>query len=452
MTAIPARQMSIGMNILGLGAHAHAWRAGEVPATAHTDVDYYRGIARLSEQGRLDAVFLADVPAVGDLSRGSATFAGGLEPTVLLTAVASATQHIGVIATASTSYNDPFNLARRLATMDHVSRGRAAWNIVTSITDAAAQNFGQSRAALHASRYARAEEFVDTVRALWDSWAPGAIAGDAASGVFIAPGAVRAIAHAGAHFSVQGPSTVPRSPQGRPVLVQAGASSGGKALGARHADAIFTAQTTLAGAQAFYREMKQRAAGHRRDPDGLKIMPGLAVVLGGTEAQAKARQDALDAHVDEQAMVAQVAMRTGIPAAALQPDAELPWHLIDRSRGHEHGSHGFADAHLDLAWQEGLTVRQLARRILVGHRLLVGTPEQVAESMALWFRSGAADGFNIMPDRFPSGAQAFVEHVVPLLRRRGIFRTDYHGPTLRDHLGLAVPAHPDPARQDGGHA
>ncbi|MET0269508.1 MAG: LLM class flavin-dependent oxidoreductase [Sphingomonas sp.] len=433
-----ARQMSIGMNILGLGGHQAAWRMGEVKPTALYDVDYFTNIARISERGTLDAIFLADGPALQESVESSP--AGRLEPTVLLTAIALATSHIGVIATCSTTYNDPFNLARRLASIDHISGGRMAWNIVTNAGDLAAQNFGLTGAPPHVDRYGRADEFVDVVQQLWDSWEDDAIVVAAAAGRFADGAKVHRIDHAGRHFQVRGPLNVPRSPQGRPVLVQAGASEGGKALGSRRADAIFTTQTTLSDGIAFYREMKARARAWGRDPDQLKIMPGLSTVIGSTEEEAQARCDALDAYLGPDGLVAQIAARIGLAPADLDPDAELPWHRIGDVAAFEKGSHGFLQAQLDLARAERLTVRQLSRRIRSGHRLVVGTPEQVADTLEEWLRAGAADGFNLMPDMFPSGAEIFVDEVVPLLRRRGVFRHEYGGGTLRDHLGLDQPA------------
>lgn len=431
-----AKHMSIGMNILGFGAHSAAWREAEAPATALTDLNYFVNIAKASERGTLDAIFLADGPALaGDVAQQPS---GRLEPTVLLTAIALATQHIGVIATASSTFNDPYNLARRLASVDHLSGGRAAWNVVTTYNDAAAQNFGQPSSAAHAERYARAEEFVEVVQKLWDSWEDDAIIGDAQRGVFADPAKVHRIDHVGPHFSVRGPLNVPRSPQGRPVIVQAGSSEGGKTLGSRYADAIFTTQTTLADGQAFYQDMKQRARRWGRNPDHLKIMPGLSTVIGSTEAEAQARFDRLNDYLGESTLAQQIAFRIGIPLEELDLDAELPWQRIGEVASFK-GSHGFLEAQLNLARRERLSVRELSRRILVGHRLLVGTPEQVADTLEAWFRAGAADGFNIMPDMFPSGVEVFVDEVVPLLRKRGVFRHEYQGSTLREHLGLPYP-------------
>jgi len=431
------RQMSIGMNILGLGGHSAAWRVGEVPSSSYIDVEYYRNIARISERGTLDAIFLADGPAlVGDVSKAPA---GRLEPTVLLTAVALATTHIGVIATASTTYNEPFNLARRIASIDHISQGRAAWNVVTNAGDAAAQNFGLVGAPLHVDRYDRADEFVDVVIKLWDSWEDGAVVDDPINGRYADPTKIHAIDHVCAHFQVKGPLNVPRAPQGRPVVVQAGGSEGGKALGSRYADAIFTTQTTLDAGIDFYKEMKGRARAWGRDSQGIKIMPGLSTVIGSTEAEARARCDELDSYDGEDGLLNQIAQRIGLSVRELDPDGPLPWHRLGDLTPPESGSHGFFEAQIKLAKQENLTVRQLSRRIRSGHRLIVGSPEQVADTMAEWFLAGAADGFNLMPDMFPSGAEVFVDHVVPILRRRGLFRTEYTGTTLRDHLGLSRP-------------
>lgn len=435
---MPAQaHMSIGMNILGHGGHQAAWRQAEVEPRACLDVSYYQNIARISERGTLDAIFLADGPALGG-DVGSQP-AGRLEPTVLLTAVALATTHIGVIATCSSSYNSPYNLARRLQSVDHISGGRAAWNVVTNAGDAAARNFGLAGAPVHADRYGRADEFVDVVVKLWDSWEDDAIIGDAAAGIYADPAKVHEIDHHGAHFVVRGPLNVPRSPQGRPVIVQAGSSEGGKALGSRRADAIFTTQTTLEDGIAFYQEMKSRARGWGRNPDHLKIMPGISTVIGSTEGEAQRRCDELDNWLGEQGLAGQIAQRIGLPLSALDLDGPLPWEKIGKVVDFERGSHGFLEAQLNLARREGLTVRQLSRRIRSGHRLVVGSPEQVADTMEQWFRAGAADGFNLMPDMFPSGAEIFVDEVVPILRARGLFRHEYTGTTLRDHLGLPYP-------------
>jgi len=433
----PPRQMSIGMNILGLGGHQSAWRIGEAPWSALQDVKYFQNIARISERGTLDAIFLADGPALaGSVARQPA---GRLEPTVLLTAVALATERIGVISTLSTSYNEPFNLARRVGSMDFISGGRAAWNLVTNAGDAAAQNFGLSGAKLHVERYERAAEFAEVVIKLWDSWEDDAIIGDYKSGRYAHNEKVHEINHVGKHFSVKGPLNLPRSPQGRPVIVQAGGSEGGKSVGSRYADAIFCTQTTLEDGIAFYNEMKSRAAAWGRNPEHLKIMPGLSTVIGSTEEEANRRCDELDAYQGPDGALAQVAQRIGIPLKELDLDAPLPWARLGDLTPPESGSHGFFEAQIKLAKRENLTVRQLSKRIRSGHRLVVGSPEQIADTLTEWFLAGAGDGFNLMPDYFPSGAEIFVDHVVPLLRKRGVFRHEYTGTTLREHLGLPRP-------------
>jgi FMN-dependent oxidoreductase (nitrilotriacetate monooxygenase family) len=434
----PPHQMSIGMNILGLGGHTAAWRVGESPSRSLVDYEYFCNIARICERGKLDGIFLADGPALqGDIAHQPA---GRLEPTLLLAAVALATRYIGVIPTISSSYNDPFNIARRIGSLDHLSGGRAAWNVVTNAGDAAAQNFGLAGAPLHVDRYDRADEFVEIVFKLWDSWEDDAIIDDPARGVFADPAKVHAINHEGKHFKVRGPLNLPRSPQGRPVTVQAGSSEGGKALGSRHADVIFTTQTTLEDAIAFRKEMKTRAAVWGRNPEHLKLMPGLSTVIGSTEEEANRRCDELDAYQGDDGLASQVAQRIGIPVRDLDIDAPFPFDRLGPVADYEKGSQGFFEAQVNLARREGLSVRQLAKRIRSGHRLIVGTPEQVADTMAEWFLAGAADGFNLMPDMFPSGCEIVVDEVAPILRRRGLFRTDYTGPTLRDHLGLP---HPD---------
>ena len=425
-----SRQMSIGMNILGLGGHAAARQYGEVPATATTDVEYFTHIAKISERGTLDAVFLADGPAFqGDPAQPT----GKLDPIVLLTAVAAATERIGVIATASTSYNHPYNLARRISSLDHISGGRAAWNAVTTAGDAAARNFGQDGAAFHSDRYRRADEFVEVVTRLWGSWEPDAV--ERADGT---RALVHSVEHRGEFFSVEGAGTLPATPQGRPVIVQAGSSEGGRDLGAKHADAIFTTQTTLEDGIAFSREMKRRAAGFGRDPETLKIMPGLSTVIGSTEEEAHRKADELDSHLSLDQELGLIAGRLGIDARELDLDRPLPWESFPKPSDSVRTSHGFLEAQLNLARKENLTPRQLTRRIRSGHRLAVGTPEQIAATLTEWFLAGAGDGFNIMPDTFPSGAEIFVDHVVPELRRRGVFRHEYASSTLRGHLGLPV--------------
>ncbi|MEV4421732.1 LLM class flavin-dependent oxidoreductase [Patulibacter sp. NPDC049589] len=434
MSARP--QASIGVNVLGVGCHSGAWRSGETDPAGLYDVGFYQEVGRIAERGTLDAIFLADSPGLFAPPTTEPPFMG-LEPTVTLTAIAAATERIGVVGTLSTSFNEPYNVARRVASLDHVSGGRAGFNAVTTYSEAAAANFGDGPLPDHDHRYARADEFLDVVTALWDGWEDGALVGDVATGRYVDPDRLHAIDHAGEHFSVRGPLNVPRSPQGRPVLVQAGASEQGLRLAARHAEAVFTSQLTLHDGQRYYADLKARVAREGRDPASLKVMPGLTTVIGGTEAEAAARYARLEELAGGSSSLGQLAATLGLDPDELDLDAPVP-EVADR--GSFNTSHGFYRSFLGVARREGLTVRQVVARFQSGHRLVVGAPEQVADTIEEWLLNGAADGFNLMPDVFPSGLQTFVDHVVPILRERGIFRHEYTGSTLRDHLGLARPA------------
>ena len=424
--------------LMSTGHHEASWRLPESDPFANTDVAHYQRLAQIAERGKLDSVFFADSPVLfSDVGRRPA---GSLEPTVLLTAIAAATQRIGLIATASTTYNDPFNLARRFASVDHVSRGRAGWNVVTTAGPDAAANFGLDDQPAHSERYERADEFLEVAYRLWDSWDDDAPLGDKASGVWGDNAKVRRIDHVGRHFRIRGPLNLPRGPQGHPVIVQAGSSEDGKVLAARHAEAVFTAQQTLDDALDFYRDLKARTSATGRDPDTLKILPGIVPVLGSTEAEAKALEEQLDQLIRPEYAVAQLARTLKVRPEDLPLDRELPAELPDEDQ--IEGAKSRYTLIVSLARRERLTVRQLIGRLGGGrgHRTFTGTPEQVADAIEEWYDAGAADGFNIMPAVLPSGLEAFVDHVVPLLVRRGLFREDYTGTTLREHYGLARPA------------
>lgn len=429
------RRLHLNTNVTGTGRHPAGWRTLDNPKSI-IDLGFFTEIARIAERGKLDAVFLSDALALRGHAHGPAQ---SLEPTVLLTALAGVTRHVGLIGTASTTFNDPFNLARRFASVDHLSAGRVAWNAVTTYDPDTAANFSIAQPLDKDARYARAEEFVEVVVKLWDSWEDDALIADRASGRYADPTRVHAIAHRGAHFQVDGPLNLPRSPQGRPVLVQAGGSEAGVALAARHADAVFTAQTTLDGAQAFYRDIKARAAAHGREPDQLLVLPGLYPVIGGTLAEARARKAEMDALLDRSLELNKFARALGLDAADLQLDAPLPYTRIDEGNSTD-VSRGFIRATVLLAQSENLTVRDLLDRNPGAHRMVVGTPETIANDIARWFDARAADGFNLNADVFPSGLADFVNHVVPLLQRKGIFRRDYEGATLREHYGLPRPS------------
>ncbi len=429
------RTLHLNTNITGTGRHPAGWRTLD-NAKSIIDLRFFTEIAQTAERGKLDAVFLSDSVALSGHAHGPAQ---SLEPTVLLTALAGVTRHVGLIGTASTTFNDPYNLARRFASVDHLSAGRVAWNAVTTYDPNAAANFSMPGALDKAARYARADEFVEVVLKLWDSWEDDALIADRASGRYADPARVHAIEHVGRHFQVRGPLNLPRSPQGRPVLVQAGGSEAGVALAARHADAVFTAQTTFEGARDFYRDIKTRAVAQGRHADHLLVLPGLYPVIGGTLAEARQRKADMDALLDRRAELAKFARALGIDADDLHLDAPLPCALIEKGRRTD-VSDGFIRATVLLARSENLTVRDLLDRNPGAHRMIVGTPETIADDIERWFTGHAADGFNLNADVFPSGLAAFVDHVVPLLQRKGIFRRTYEGTTLREHYGLARPA------------
>ncbi|MER5856162.1 LLM class flavin-dependent oxidoreductase [Streptomyces sp900105245] len=433
------RQLHLNAFLMNTGHHEASWRLPESDPYAHTDLAHYVHLARIAERGAFDSLFLADGPQLwNNLAQRPA---GALEPLTLLTALATATEHIGLIATASTSYNSPYNLARRFASLDIISGGRAGWNIVTTAGAEAARNFGLDAEPAHAERYARAAEFLDVSLKLWDSWEDDAIVADKAAGVWGDDGKIHPPRHRGTYFSVAGALNVPRSPQGYPLLVQAGSSEDGKAFAARYAEAVFTAQQTLADAQTFYADLKSRTAQAGRDPEHIKVLPGIVPVLGSTEAEARAAERLLEDHIVYDHGVDRLESLLQLEPGSLELDAPLPADLPPESA--VEGAKSRYTLVVELARRERLTVRQLIGRLGGGrgHRTFAGTPEQVADEIETWFTQGAADGFNIMPAVLPSGLDAFVEHVVPLLRARGLLRTGY-GPrrTLRERYGLPRPA------------
>ncbi|MEN3224264.1 LLM class flavin-dependent oxidoreductase [Mycolicibacterium porcinum] len=433
-----ARQLHLNAFLMSTGHHEASWRLPESNPYAGTDVNHYAELARIAERGTFDSLFLADSPQLnGDVGRRPL---GVLEPLTLLTALVAVTERIGLIATASTSYNSPYNLARRFASLDHVSGGRAGWNIVTTATVDAARNFGLDDLPDHASRYARADEFVQVAQKLWDSWQDDAVVADKAAGVWGDQSKIHPPAHRGEYFSVEGPLNIPRSPQGYPLLVQAGSSEDGKALAARYAEAVFTAQQTFEEARAFYTELKARTIAAGRDPDAIKILPGIVPVIGSTEAEAAAKDRELDEAIVPEYAHRQLASTLRIPLEQLELDRELPDNLLPEDA--IEGAKSRYTLIVELARRERLTVRRLIGRLGGGrgHRTFTGTPEQVADTIEQWFRGGVADGFNIMPPTLPSSLELFVDHVVPILRSRGIFRSEYTAATLRGHYGLARPA------------
>ncbi|WP_040831911.1 LLM class flavin-dependent oxidoreductase [Nocardia jiangxiensis] len=432
-----SRTLHLNAFLMSTGHHEASWRLPESDPLAHLDIEHYIRLAQTAERGRFDSIFFADSPVLqGDPGRRPV---GKLEPTILLTAIALRTSRIGLVATASTSYNDPYNLARRFASVDWVSGGRVGWNIVTTAGADAARNFGLDDVPDHRLRYEKAAEFVDVATKLWDSWDDDAYIGDKELGIHSDSDKVREINHVGEFFRVAGPLNVPRSPQGYPVLVQAGSSDDGKGFAARYAEAVFTAQRTLEDGRQFYADLKDRARRLGRDPDTVKILPGIVPVIGDTEAHARELDDQLTNLIRPEFQRRALAERFNLPVEALDLDSELPADLPTEEE--IQGAKSRFTLIVDLARRERLTVRQLIARLGGGrgHRTFAGTAEQVADTIAEWFTDGAADGFNVMPAALPSGLDIFVDRVVPILQERGLFRAEYTESTLRGHYGLARP-------------
>ena len=435
-----SRTLKLGAFIMATGHHIAAWRHPLSDADAGHNIDHYRGLAQTAERGLFDLVFVADSPAGWDGNkdaeiRARLSHAAHFEPVTLWSALSQVTERIGFVATASTTYEDPYLLARKFASLDHISKGRAAWNVVTTAADVS-KNFSIPGHPAHANRYERAEEFVDLVLDLWDSYEDNAIIADKASGVFLDPEKVHLTRHHGKVFDVEGPLNLKRSPQGRPVVVQAGASEPGRELAARTAEVIFTANQTLGDAQAFYSDLKGRLPKYGRPITDLVIMPGIFPVLGGTEQEAQANYEFIQSLVHPTiawSILKQYYVGVDLSPYSLDdPAPPLPTH----TENNQSRLKLVADLQA-----RGLTLRQLYLSLATarGHRTVVGTPEQVAEAIEEWFSQGAADGFNIMPPILPTALTDFVDQVVPILQRRGLFRTAYEGTTLRENLGLARP-------------
>ncbi|TAP25661.1 LLM class flavin-dependent oxidoreductase [Arthrobacter sp. S41] len=432
-----ARTLTLNAFLLTTGHHESSWRLPESDPHAGTEVDHYIRLAQLAEKAKLDAIFFADGPVLqGPVAQRPA---GILDPVTLLSAIAPVTKNIGLIATASTSYNNPYNLARRFATLDLISNGRAGWNVVTTAGDAAAQNFSQQSQLDSSQRYARAHEFLSVVKKLWNSWEPDAVIADKASGTWADPAKIHPAAHVGEHFQVAGALNVPRSPQGHPVIIQAGASQAGKEFAGQWAEAIFTAHQSFESARDFYQEIKTKAVGYGRSEQSVKVLPGIVPILGSTEAEALELADALDDLILPEYAKKTLAQQLHVAPDVLELDEVLPEGLETATSKEKSTSR--RDLILDLGYRKNLTVRQIIRELGSGrgHQTFAGTPEQLADRIEYWFKAGAADGFNIMAPVLPSGLETFAEHVVPLLQQRKLFRTDYDQSTLRGHYGLEVP-------------
>ena len=433
------RQLHLNLFIHGRGHHEASWRHPASSPLALTDIRYYQDLAQRAEAALFDSVFLADQLALGDdASQAARTW---LEPVTVLAALAVSTSKIGLIGTCSTTYTEPFNLARQFGSLDHISNGRVGWNIVTSWLATAAANYGGSGQISHADRYARGEEFMAVVKALWDSWAEDAVIDDRDHGRYALPERIRPINHKGDCYQVAGPLNLPRTPQGRPVFVQAGSSDTGRRFAARHAEAVFTAHLEKATAQAFYADLKSLTAAEGRSPDQVVILPGLSPMIAATEAEARRLARELNELSDPEVGRKRLSGRFGghdfsnLPLdRPLVPEDFPATASVEAARSR-------TEVILSLVRRENPTLRQLLGTLAGarGHFTFAGTPERVADLIEDWFTDGAADGFNIMPPLLPSMLDVFSAEVIPLLQRRGLFRTAYEGATLREHYGLPWP-------------
>lgn len=433
------RQLHLNLFIHSRGHHEASWRHPTASPRSLFDIHYYQELAQKAEAGLFDAIFFADQLALqDDIAHGPRT---GLEPLCVLSAVAVNTSRIGLISTASTTYTEPFNLARQFASLDHISCGRIGWNIVTSWSALSARNYGGSGLLSLAERYERAEEFMTVVMGLWDSWAEEALLDDRTSGRYANPDRIRPVNHVGRFYQVAGPLNLPRCPQGRPVLVQAGSSDQGREFAARYAEAIFTAQLEKRTAQAFYADLKSRVAAAGRNADQALILPGLSPMIAATETEAQRLSEELGDLANPEAGRRRLSGRFGghdfshLPLdKPLEPDDFPDPSTVEAARSR-------TEVIVDFVRREKPTLRQLLGMLAGarGHYTRAGTPEQVADLITEWFMDHAADGFNIMPPLLPSMLEVFIAEVIPLLQRRGLFRTAYEGETLRAHYGLAAP-------------
>ena len=425
-------EMHLGLFMLGTGSHVAGWREPGAD-TSFQDIGAIQRMAQTAERGCFDLLFMGDNLFADTKQHPSYTLR--LEPLTMLAAIATQTQSIGLGATVSTTYSDPFSVARAFASIDHISGGRAAWNAVTTALPEAAPNFGTTHPP-HASRYARAAEFIDVVRGLWDCWEDDALVADRATGVYLDPAKLHPLNHDGAFFKVQGPINIGRAPQGQPIVMQAGGSEPGQALAARTADIVFTVEQDFDEAKLTYTRLKSRLAAFGRAESDVTIMPGVMPVIGRTDDEAMEKLARLQSYVDSTNGLALLSDRLGQDMSRYDLDGPIPALTLPDTY------HSFIRVMLGKARREGWSLRQLYNLVAAnrGHWVLVGSPKTIADTFERWFVERAADGFNIMPTHFPGGLDDFVNQVVPLLQERGLFRRAYRGRTLREHLGLARPA------------
>lgn len=441
------RQLHLGAFLFGVGHHIAAWRHPDVDPAAALRPQHYKNLARIAEAGLFDAIFSADtmgLPGAPAEALARNVPPHQFEPLELLTALAGVTERIGLVGTVSTTYLPPYHLARKVATLDQLSGGRAGWNLVTSGSDHEARIFGLDQQISHASRYEKAREYVDVVKGLWDSFEDDAPLFDKAGGRYFDPAKLHRLDHRGKHYQVQGALQSQRPVQGYPVMVQAGSSEDGQELAAATAELVFTAHQSVEDARAFYSSLKSRLPAHGRAPDALKILPGVSPVVGRTQAEAQEKYERLQSLIEPSVGLGLLSSFVGgFDFSAYPLDGPVP--DLPPTEGWQSRQALF----LGLARRENLTLRQLYQRVATarGHWTVVGTPQSIADELEHWFTTGAADGFNVMAPTLPYDLQDFVALVIPELQRRGLFRTAYTGRTLREHLGLPRPLHPAQARR-----
>lgn len=433
------RHIVLNAFLVPTGHHVAAWRHPAAEAAGGLDFAHYQQLARIAEDALFDSIFVADFSTSfeqKDAALAARTSSSAfLEPITLLSGLAAVTRRIGLIGTVSSTFNEPFNLARKFASLDVMSHGRMGWNLVTTGNEKEAFNYGAQGLPPHAERYARAREFAEVTIGLWESWDEDAFILDKQSGFFFDPAKVHVLNHQGPHFSVRGPLNVGCSPQGRPVIVQAGSSPDGRAFAAESAEVVFVATPTLAEAQEFYTDIKSRTVAAGRGRDDIKILPGVFPVIGRTREEAQAKYQALQDLIHPDIGLGLLSVLLGTDLRGIDPEGPLP--ELPEAIGHQ----GRQKLLIELARRDNLTVRELYLRIAGarGHWTVIGTPVEIVDQLQHWFENGAADGFNIMPPILPGGLSEFAALVVPELQKRGLFRTAYEGQTLRDHLRLQKP-------------
>lgn len=429
MATAKSQHIRLGLFVQPVGQHVSGWRLTEKLGDP-TDIDWLITIAKKAEAGKFDLFFVGDALATS-MYRLPSTMAR-LEPLTMLSALAVNTKRIGLAATASTTFSDPFTMARSFSSLDHISRGRAAWNVVTSFSTDVARNFSRNDMPNHAERYARAREFLDVANKLWAGWEAGAVQPNKETGAYFVDEKIQPINHEGEHFQVQGPLNITRSPQGRPVIIEAGSSADGQKLAAETAEVIFTAAASLEEAQTFYRSQKDQVIAAGRNPDHVVIMPGVMPIVGRTREEAKALWKELNTLVDIDNGLRQLSLRFSMDLSQYPLDGPVPEVPLGE------GNQSRVKLMTDMAKRENLTLRELAAVAAGsrGHRVIVGTAEDIADDFELWLKEGGADGFNIMPAIMSEQLDLFIELVIPELRRRGLFRDEYAFATLRENLGL----------------